>query len=274
MSIVIRTLIVDDQKLVRRGLISVMPWEQFEFSIVGEAGNGEKALEFISNNKVDLVITELVMPVMSGLELMKQINREFPYIRVVILTCHRDFNYIQEALRLGAIDYIVKTQLEKETMEGILERIVNRIRYERTSRTPVSTLQDIEICTGFKITKNLQMKYSEEIIECIVNAVKYITDNFNEELNLDTVAKKVNISRGYLSHCFKDIVGVSFGDFVRDMKVQKAKELLLNSSRPVYWIAEFLGFWDKKYFSRFFREYTGLLPSEYRYQYRLQELAK
>lgn len=124
----IKVLVVDDDHLVRRGFISMMPWEQYGFEIVGQANNGKKALEFLSMNEVNLLITDLAMPAMSGLELMKEVKIAYPHIHMVILTFHAEFDFIQEALRIGAIDYMTKTELEDEKMHVVLERIVSQIR--------------------------------------------------------------------------------------------------------------------------------------------------
>lgn len=134
----IKVLIVDDDKLVRKGLISVMPWSDFDMEVVGEAQNGEKALEFLETNSVDLMLTDLAMPVMSGMELMREARKRYPRLFMVILTLHQDFNYIQEALRLGALDYIAKVQLEKERLEEVLGRIHGRIEEEGFRHLPNS----------------------------------------------------------------------------------------------------------------------------------------
>lgn len=126
----IKVLVVDDDKLVRKGLIAAMPWNEFNMEVVGEANNGKNALKFLENNAVDLILLDLSMPIMSGLELMKIIRQKYPEVFVVILTMHKDFEYIQEALRLGAIDYIAKVQLEKESFADVLSRI-NRSISER-----------------------------------------------------------------------------------------------------------------------------------------------
>lgn len=131
----IKVLIVDDDKLVRKGLISAMPWADFGMQVVGEAGNGEKALEFLHANSVDLMLTDLAMPVMSGIDLMRSARKLYPELYIVVLTLHQDFDYIQEALRLGAIDYIAKVQLEKERFEEVLERVYVRIQEERKKST-------------------------------------------------------------------------------------------------------------------------------------------
>lgn len=254
----IRVLIVDDEKLVRKGFIAMLPWAQFDMAVVGEAVNGEKALEFIAGNGVDLLFTDITMPVMSGIDLIKEVRRRYPDIWIVILTCHQDFSYIQEVLRLGAIDYIVKTQLEMEPVEEILRRIAGRVKNNGRNKPPSDLLQVKSIV--------FNKRFSEEVYNCIVNSVAYIESNLVNGISQDEAAKKANMSKGYFSHCFHEIVGKPFVEYVREAKMAKAKELLAQSSRPVYWIAEQLGFRDEKYFSKIFREYSGMLPSEYRNQ--------
>lgn len=259
----IRTLIVDDEKYVRKGLIAIMPWEAFGFKVTGEANSVDKALEFLSLNDVDLVITDLTMPVKSGFDLMKELSRNYPAISVVVLTCHQDFTYIQEAMRFGAIDYIVKTQLEKEKLEEVLKRIASRIIHNKVLRNS-DLLSENEPEIGFSSDDEQEQRYSDEVRACINAAVKYIRENIFNNVNQDDVAKAVNISRGYFSVCFRDIMKQSFSEYVRDMKIQKAKELLRQTTKPVYFIAEQLGFKDEKYFSKMFRDHIGMTPTEYR----------
>jgi two-component system response regulator YesN len=118
-----KVIIVDDEKLVRRGLISIMPWAKYNMEVVGEAGNGRKALELLETLEVDLVFTDLMMPEMSGFELMEEINEKYPAKSIVVLSCHEEFAFAQKAIRMGAIDYIVKNDLETDVMDDVLERI-------------------------------------------------------------------------------------------------------------------------------------------------------
>ncbi len=139
-----RVLIVEDDRLVRKGFISLMPWEHFGMEVAGEAGNGEEALAFLSKQEVDLLITDLAMPRMSGIELIRTLRQLYPRIWTVVLTFHQDFEYIQEALRLGAIDYIAKTELQQDKMEAVLGRIEQRIRYEMNQQTRIYEEADRE----------------------------------------------------------------------------------------------------------------------------------
>ena len=127
----IRTLIVDNEKLVRRGIIATVPWDKYGMQVVGEAYNGQHALEFIKKGEVDLVSTDLIMPIMSGFQLMEEINKKYAHVYVVVLTAHKNFDYAQESIRLGAVDYIVKSQFDIETCDRTFKRIASKINKSR-----------------------------------------------------------------------------------------------------------------------------------------------
>ena len=119
----INVLIVDDDRFARMGLISMIPWEKYGMKIVGEAANGKRALEFIQQNPVDLMFVDIAMPVMDGIELIRRVKEESRHIHFVLLTFHEEFEYVQEALRLGALDYISKDKMEMEDYNDIMQRI-------------------------------------------------------------------------------------------------------------------------------------------------------
>ncbi|MDQ6417931.1 response regulator [Paenibacillus sp. LHD-117] len=341
----IKVLIVDDDNLVRKGLISILPWEQYSMEVVGEAKNGEKALEFLASNKVDLMLTDLAMPVMSGMELMRIARKQYPHIFIVVLTLHQDFEYIQECLRLGAIDYIVKVEMEQENFGEVMMRVKARILEEQSRngssiesesddekrllsdlkkrghalgwvhRTSdferlLEDLQNLQLSPA-KLTsflhaqwivwdriyasvteKHIELpdafhswmdakdwlngvrerlvdaigkaQYSEEVKDCIARAVQAMHDELTGSVHASEMAKRVNMSRSYFSQCFKDLVGMTFNEYLRHIRMEKAKEYLQYTQKTIQWITENTGYTDQKYFSRVFHEKTGMLPSEYR----------
>lgn len=256
----IRVLIVDDDHLVRKGFIGIMPWQNHGFQIVGEANNGENALELLQTIEVDLLITDLAMPIMSGMELMKKVRERYPRMELVVLTFHHNFELIQEALRLGAVDYITKVELEREQMDEILRRIAGRMAPAVKSALAQEDYPDI----AEWMPEARETAYSKEVQECIRNAVVYLREQFQTEIHLPDVAREVNMSRSYFSRCFKDITGKTFNDFLRELRIDYAKSLLLNSNKAVQWIAIQSGYFNEKYFFKVFREMTGMLPSEFR----------
>lgn len=350
----IKVLVVDDDRLVRKGIISAMPWRNFGMEVIGEASNGSNALEFLETCEVDLLLTDLAMPVMTGIELMREVRKRYPYVHIVVLTLHQDFEYIQEALRLGAIDYIAKVQLEQEKFDEVLERIATRIRTSRPMRNgrealetnnslhevseetldrwkeglrslewlPNETLfrkileewkgvqlpqtkwiallaewvyewnrmfgtDDIlkielpdtivngeEACQWLcRIRQSIRdlikkRNVSLEVSGAIMKAIDFMQDDLSRQITAADIASRVNMSRSYFSQCFKDIMGVTFNEYLRNIRIEKAKAYLIGTGKTVQWIAEHTGYMDERYFSRIFRDQTGSLPSEFRKSFR------
>lgn len=125
-------MIIDDDGLARKGLIACMPWADYNMEVVGEASNGFSALEFLENNLVDLALVDIDMPNMGGLQFMEISKTRYPNLKYVVLTIHTEFEYIQQALRLGAIDYIAKSQFDKENLNTILNRISSCLNQKST----------------------------------------------------------------------------------------------------------------------------------------------
>ena len=115
-----KVIIVDDEKLLRQGFIHMTNWSEYDIHIVGEASNGQEALELIEQTDPDIVITDIKMPVMDGIELTCIIKQKYPHIQIVILSSYDDFDYVRETLKLGALDYILKAQMEYTELLNIL----------------------------------------------------------------------------------------------------------------------------------------------------------
>lgn len=122
-------LIVDDELPIREEL-RMNNWESFGTTLIGEAENGEEALEICQKYKPDIIITDIYMPKMDGLELIKQLKIKFPYSQVIILTTYSEFNLVQEALKLGAVDYLLKVVMDDNELEKALEKAKSAVERE------------------------------------------------------------------------------------------------------------------------------------------------
>lgn len=128
----LKILIIDDDVLTRKGIQTLMPWASHRMEIVGEASNGKVALDFLKHHEVDLALVDLDMPIMDGMTFIRHAKDLYPSLNYVVLTIHTEFEYIQNVLRMGAIDYIAKTKFDQENFDQILTRISTSI-LERTS---------------------------------------------------------------------------------------------------------------------------------------------
>lgn len=140
----IRVLIVDDDKLALAGLRTMIPWQEHGMEIVGEAANGQKALDFLETTPVDLVMVDLAMPVMDGLTFIRECKKRHPQIRYVVMTFHETFEYVQEALRLGVIDYISKLKLESENYDEVFLRIREKMEMESSAKRDEASVEKID----------------------------------------------------------------------------------------------------------------------------------
>lgn len=118
-----KMLIVDDEYIVRLGLKTIVDWTGFGYTLAGEAGNGKEAFDFFEKNPVDVILTDIKMPVMDGLELTRRVRAKNKKTRIIILSHYDEFSYAQEAVRLGAFRYILKSELTKTNLEYVLKSL-------------------------------------------------------------------------------------------------------------------------------------------------------
>jgi two-component system response regulator YesN len=118
-----KILIVDDEYIVRLGLKTIVDWAKFGYTVAGEANNGKEAFFFFENNPVDVILTDIKMPVMDGLELTRKVRAKNKKIRIIILSHYDEFSYAQEAVKLGAFRYILKSELTKTNLENVLKSL-------------------------------------------------------------------------------------------------------------------------------------------------------
>jgi two-component system, response regulator YesN len=127
MTQMIKVLIADDELIVRKGLIATVDWGKFGMEVVADAPNGQKAWELYQEHLPEVVITDIVMPELTGIELAKKIKQSAPVTKILLLSCHRDFEYAQEGMNIGASGYILKTAFQDQQFEEYLGRFESEL---------------------------------------------------------------------------------------------------------------------------------------------------
>lgn len=156
-----KVLIVDDELLIRQGIKHSLHWEKEGFQIIGEAANGEEALDLIENLQPHIVITDMVMPVMDGVELTKAIKEHYPQIEIIILSSFGDFDYVRSTFQLGITDYILKPQLEGADLLNALkqaaEKIPGVVFVKSNGENVTNSIEDIieRVLSGFELDEDL-----------------------------------------------------------------------------------------------------------------------
>lgn len=246
-----KIMIVDDDKLARLGLMNSVKWSDYSMKVVFDTAQGEEAIAYAKKNQVDLAFLDLEMPGMFGLELLKRLKKMGSKTQCVILTMHSEFSYIQEALRIGVLDYIIKTELGGDNLAQVMAGLKMRIE----------TLEHIGV---YEFASEEGESISYEIRKCIGKAMELVQTERGKYLSATEVAMRVNMSRSYFSTCFKQLVGKSFNEYFKEVRLELAKKALIETDKTIGSIAEESGFTEESYFSTVFKSYTGMRPSEYR----------
>lgn len=345
-----KVMIVDDMEIVRLQLKRLKIWGEVSgFEITEEARNGHEAFLKLQTKPVDLIITDIRMPMVDGVELLENVMKEKLVPCVVLLSEYSEFEYARKGLVLGAFDYLVKPA-NIEDITKLLERaklFIFEKKEEEKKLNAYDPLLDIkEILELFESGKsvenlassifnkliisendktrmyNLIERLPEEILKVVCenmpwfikfaddgyirklnnyginsldklreNYLSFIKDletkmfylyfgksygslineisilvlqNVEEEINLSIISDDLHMNKNYICEIFKKKTGISFLDYMTRVKMERAKKLLMESDARSYEISDRLGYKDSEYFSRLFKKYSGVSPTEYR----------
>ncbi|WP_316569592.1 response regulator [Neobacillus sp. YIM B06451] len=238
----IKVLIVDDDTIVRRGLTATVDWERFGMAVVGEAPNGKRGWEEFLRHEPDVVITDIVMPEENGLEFSRKVKASRPRTKILLLSCHKDFEYAQEGLKLGASGYLLKTDFDDQELSQFLSSFQNEL--SETATKPETDYSGLP--------------------KAVQQAIEYIARNLSNPMTVEDIADDIGMSRSHLSTLFKKNLGCSIHSFIEGKRLQLAKQLLKGTNVTIQEVGEQIGILDAKYFSKWFKRCTGLPPSDYR----------
>ena len=242
-------LLVDDEELALVGLENGVDWEAVNVAKVYKAHSKATAIRMIKTYQVDRVITDIEMPNGSGLDLIHWVKDNKPDIEAVFYTGHAEFTYVQEALRVGAADYLLKP-IEYPALEKIILDIEKKI-YKREKTVDFTELVD-------DLTEQSQVEIVDQVKQIIAENISL------GNLQREELANMVHISPGYLSRIFKKETGLSLSDYIIQKRISVAKQLLVKTNLPITTIAERIGLSYASYFTKLFKEKVNMTPQEYR----------
>ena len=247
----LRIIVVDDEPRQRKGLVEIICRLRPEDEVIAMK-DGEQVLEYVHDNEVDIIFSDIRMPQMSGLELSNRLLEVDSEIIMILISVYADFEYAREAIRLGVTRFLLKPSKIEELEEAVSVMVQNLSHMkERTEDGKAVQEEPEETAAGSFIAQN---------------AVKYIEENYMEKLKLSDVADHVYVSQWHLSKILNQHVEKSFSDILNQTRIEKAKELLWEPSLRIGDIAEKVGFLDMAHFSRVFKKFTGLSANEFRNQ--------
>lgn len=243
---VLKVLVVDDETVVRRGIVLGVDWAALDCVVVGEAANGEDGLAAVERYGPNLIITDVRMPRMDGVEMMFQLRKPGLPAHAIVLTAYSDFSYVRSALQFGAVDYLLKPFQNQELVAAI-----NRVRekeQEQTALTPESMLP---------LVKGDKSKY-------VLQAISYISEHYRDsDISITPIARSLGVSESHLSHVFKKETSYTIVGYLTQYRIHMAMKLLQDCRYKVYEVAEQVGYRDVAYFGSTFKKMVGMTPSEY-----------
>lgn len=247
----LKLLIVDDEPIILKGLINIISKQDELYTNIVGATDGIDALEKSKDFQPDLVITDINMPEMSGLELIKKMKEERLCKRFIIVTGYDEFDYAREALRYQVMDYLLKPINKREITE-LVSRVVSEMRQQQESGKATQSMQ-----ADLTNTK----EYSRKIKEVL----QLIAKQYEQDMGLDTLAEYVQLHPNYLSALFKKETGYTFLQYFHMYRIAKAKQLLMEKTDlPIQQIAIQVGYENQEHFYKVFRKYAGQTPGNFR----------
>ena len=262
----IRLLIADDEKLEREALAELVQ-RRFERDVVLEvAENGRKAADTAVLWGADLILMDIEMPGMSGLDAARAVLAQRPSCRVIFVTAYSLFQYAHEAVHLGACDYLLKP-VDPDELEASVRRAMRQIETERKlEELAAAQPQPEQTETEAEAEDAPEEGENSQTALVMAHVRRYLEDNYMFDLSLDSVGEILHISPAYLSAQFKKYQKMNFLDCLTELRINAAKELLADPFRSSAEVASMVGYEDASYFARAFKKRTGMTPTQYRRQ--------
>ena len=260
----IRLLIADDERLEREALMDMVTRRFVEHDIVLEAAeNGRKAADTAILWGADLILMDIEMPGMSGLDAARAVLAQRPGCRVIFVTAYSLFQYAHEAVHLGACDYLLKP-VDPDELEASIRRAIRQIETERKleALAPVQPEPEPEK-PEVPAAEPDDTENSQNAL-VMAHVRRYLEDNYMFDISLDSVGEILHISPAYLSAQFKKYQKMNFLDCLTELRINAAKELLTDPFRSAAEVASMVGYEDSSYFARTFKKRTGMTPTQYR----------
>lgn len=241
---VYKIAIVDDEKEISSGFAMFFPWGELGFTVVGKFRRGQELLEYIEHNHVDLIISDVRMPGMDGLELVQEINGSVigPKPKIIFFSAYGEFSYAQQAMQYGVMQYILKSTPYDELVE-IFRNIYKKIDEELTAE------------------KESTISVSED---SVMTVIKEYIEKHLDTVTLDSLAQEVYLSTAYVSRYFKGKTGENFQDYLITRRMKRAALLLNDLRYRIKDISILVGYSNAFNFTRAFKKYYGKTPKEYR----------
>ena len=243
-------IFVDDECGMLDIIRNILPWKEMNIRVIGLCDNAVSALQLMLDEPVDILVTDIKMPVMDGLELIKRTKEMYPYVECIILSGYEEFELARAAIERGVRSYLLKPCL-KEELEEKIKLCVSILERENKRKLEYSLPQEI---TGADSVVHRMRQYVDEHYDMPGLSVQYLADEV------------LFLTARYIGKRFLKETNMKFSEYLLKVRMEKAMELLKANECPsTEAVADRVGLGNNlKYFYRLFRQYTGMSLREYR----------
>ncbi|SJZ35096.1 response regulator transcription factor [Anaerorhabdus furcosa] len=252
-----KVLIVEDEALIRKGLIYSINWADFDCNVVSEAENGLEGIEKIKEHHPDIVLVDINMPILNGFEMIKQTSEEFNYSAIVV-SGYNEFDYAKQAIRFGVSEYLLKP-VDHQELKNALIRAIEQIEMRKSYLYQISKKDEI---TESNVLDDSLLILSDKSV-VVAQMIEYIQQNYPNKIIMYDLVEKLQCSATLLNNKFKSETGTTFNDYLNRYRILVAVKLIKEKKQPIYRIAELTGFKNYKYFNIVFNKYIGCSPKEF-----------
>ncbi len=239
-------IIVDDEPWVLKGIKNSCDWSKYNCEVVFETTEPEDALNFIINYKPDIIFTDINMYEVSGLDIMHEVRKQGIDAEFIIISGYSDFSYAQKSIEYGVFHYLLKP-IDKDDINNVMEKLINHLKYKQMNKEHTNDNKSL-IKTDTKFTKIL----------------KYIDEHYDENISLNDLSVSFHYNSNYICELFKKNLSKTFSEYLVDLRMKKACELLVTTDDTIMNIASQVGYGDYSYFSKIFKKHCGTTPLKYR----------
>ncbi|HYH04543.1 MAG TPA: helix-turn-helix domain-containing protein [Bacillota bacterium] len=251
-----KVLIIDDEKPVRQAITAMGHWEEFGITQLYEAMEGAGGLAVLREKQPEIVMVDMKMPQMDGVQFLETACREYPRVKYIVISGYDDYEYTRRAIKAKVLDYLLKPVIEAELNEVLRQAVSELNKQWDVQAEPVPQVVNHPLLQPLPLAKENQ-RYLYEI-------KNYIDQHYYREISLKVFAERYYLSKEYLSKLFKDEFGYNIYEYLLRIRMAKARELLMDPEVKIVTIAGKLGYHDHNYFSKAFKTYYGMTPTDFR----------
>lgn len=259
----IKLLIVDDETIACSTIRCIIENNFPQIGIISEAYNGKSALQKAQELEPDIVIMDIEMPLINGLETSRRIKKMLPKCAVIFLTAFASFTYAKQAITLGAAEYLLKP-VEEEELVKVMKQTLRQLDSDILMEMAVYQRKE-EVKKPYADRELQKVQGVGERSLMVVYEIKdYIDLHFMDDISVESLADQFQISVSHFNRIFKQSFQVNCKEYITTVRVEKAKEYLTGSVLTVSEVGSMVGYSDANYFTKVFRKKTGMTPKEYR----------